>query len=171
MTIPPSFTEESLFCMKYLLDHGWFEDQRAEIESITEHLETDFTLVEVKSSFFTELASKLRELWPPGEKDGKYPWRDSVSNLAKRLQFLWTMRDMKDYTIDQCLTAARRYLAQFEDNVKYMRILKYFILKQSSIVDSKGGQKLVNQSLLADMLESSPEEAFEPELVFKGELI
>lgn len=45
-----------------------------------------------KKSFFEELAERLREMWPPGEKDGKYPWRDSVGNLARRLELLWADR-------------------------------------------------------------------------------
>lgn len=172
MTIPPSFTEESLFCLKYLLDRGWFEDQRAEIEQMTEQLENEFELVKIKNDFFTDLATKLRELWPTGEKDGKYPWRDSVANLSKRLKTVWTYRNLKDLTVDQCLSVARKYLAQFENNTKYMRILKYFILKQTFIVDKTGKRNLINESLFADMLENTP--VFDedlPELVFEGELV
>lgn len=171
MTVPPSFTEESLFCIKYLLEHGWLNDQKQQAELLSEHLSTDFTLVKLEADFFTELASKLRNLWPPGEKDGKYPWRDSVQNLCKRLRLVWTTREMEKYTIDDCLSAAQRYLAQFEDNAKYMRTLKYFILKQTSILDAKGKRRLVNQSLLADMLENEPVNEEFPEFQFEGELV
>lgn len=173
MTIPPSFSEQDLWCLKHLLDKGWFDDQQEEIKQITKHLSTDFTLVKLESDFFTELASKLRELWPAGEKDGKWPWRDSVANLARRLKTVWTFRDMEKYTIDQCLSAARKYLAQYEDNTKYMRILKYFILKQSSVIERNGKRKIINESLLADMLENMPVFEEEPEIAFEyeGELV
>lgn len=107
-------------------------------------------------NFYTELATKLRDLWPVGEKDGKWPWRDSVGNLSKRLQFLWKERNLGDkYTIDDCLRAARRYLAQYETNAKYMQILKYFIYKQTSdMVSSKSGKITCSyKSNLADLLE------------------
>ena len=173
MTIPPSFSEQDLWFLKHLLDKGWFDDQRANVEDITKHLSTDFTLVKLESDFFTDLASKLRELWPPGEKDGKYPWRDSVANLSRRLKTVWTYRDMEKYTIDQCLSVARRYLAQYEDNTKYMRILKYFVLKQSTVTEKSGKRKLVNESMLADMLENMPVFEEEPEFAFEyeGELV
>ena len=105
--------------------------------------------------FFQELANKLRGLWPSGEKDGKYPWRDSVDNLTTRLKNLWMLRELKDYTLDECLAAARRYLEQFRDNAKYMQTLKYFILKQHSIVQKDGSIKYINESKFADLLEGS----------------
>lgn len=106
--------------------------------------------------FLTELATKLRLLWPPGEKDGKYPWRESVSATTERLDFLWKERGLKDkYTLDQCLIAARRYLAQFQDNAKYMQTLKYFICKQTKIVGKNGKITYITKSVFADMLENS----------------
>ena len=111
-------------------------------------------------SFMEELATKLRDLWPAGEKDGKYPWRDSVSNLVKRLEFLWKERNLKDkYTIDDCLIAARRYLAQFENNVKYMQILKYFIFKQNKLVAKDGKVTYTYKSTFSDLLEDDANRA------------
>ena len=134
-----------------------------------------------KDSFFLELAEALRTLWPAGEKDGKWPWRDSVQNIKIRLELLWEVRELKDYTIDECLTVARRYLNQFEDSVKYMKTLKYFILRQNEKVSSTNGSThYVNQSVFADMLEgqSSFESTSDWESVFEtsntieqGELI
>jgi hypothetical protein len=168
MTIPSSVCEQDLFCLNYLLNHGWFLDNKDEVERITKNLSSDFTIVRLEHSFFTELAEKLRALWPPGEKDGKYPWRDSVQNITKRLETLWTLRNLNGVTIDQCLTAARKYLANYNDNTKYMRILKYFILKQSTITESNGRRRLVNESMFADMLESlGDQQAFPEELDFE----
>ncbi len=39
-------------------------------------------------NFLRVVAKGLRELWPTGEKDGKWPWRDSVTNIEKRLEFI-----------------------------------------------------------------------------------
>lgn len=106
--------------------------------------------------FYSKLAGGLRELWPPGEKDGKYPWRDSVKNLKTRLEFLWRDRKFKDkYSIEQCLSVARKYLSQYEDNAKYMQTLKYFIFKQEPMTNSKGKTKITYKSTFADMLEDN----------------
>lgn len=154
-------TSEIRFCVRYLLEHGINVRNFHEIASTLPSIELDdkFELVKISkaNNFFDELAEKLRELWPPGEKDGKYPWRDSVANLSKRLTVLWAQRFPKttnrNYTIEDCLTVARRYLAQFEDDTKYMQILKYYILKQRSIVQQNGRIKYVTESKFADMLE------------------
>lgn len=128
--------------------------------------------------FYETLAKKLRELWPAGEKDGKYPWRDSVKNLKLRLEFLWKDRNLKGkYTLDDCLMAARRYLSQYENNVTYMQTLKYFIFKQDKIIDHNGKGVVTYKSTFADMLESNPslsgefsDDLFES-TVSEGELI
>ena len=150
---------EIKFCARYLRDHGISALDYSKIILALSPNDPTYTLVKQSgSNFFEELAEKLRELWPPGEKDGKYPWRDSVSNLSRRLRALWAERfpTVKDgtYTIDECLTVARKYLAQFEDNAKYMMTLKYFIMKQDKIVNKNGHAIIINKSVFADMLES-----------------
>lgn len=121
--------------------------------------------------FYVKLAEGLRELWPPGEKDGKYPWRSSVKDLKTRLEFLWKDRKLKDkYTIDDCLTVARKYLSQYENNAKYMQTLKYFIFKQDKMADTKGKVKLTYKSTLADMLEDGSATVSNMDLL-SGEII
>ena len=114
-------------------------------------------LLKSNESYFVELATKLREMWPPGEKDGKYPWRDSVPNLVTRLQNLWIIRELKEYPIDFCLQVARRYLSKYENDAKYMCVLKYFILKQKHITQADGSLKYISDSKFADMLEGKEE--------------
>ena len=127
-----SYSPEEKFCVRYLLEHGINSTNFTKVVLTLKNTDVKYELVKSTTnvSFFDELAGKLRELWPPGEKDGKWPWRDSVSNLSRRLETLWRDRGLKDKTIDECLSAARKYLAQFEDNVKYMQTLKYFIMKK-----------------------------------------
>ena len=129
-----------------------------------------------QENFFEDLATALRKLWPEGEKDGKYPWRESVKNITARLKLLWEVRDLKDYTLEECLIVARRYIAQFQNNVKYMKTLKYFILRQNEkVVKENGMIKYMNQSAFADMLEggeySMEESEKVPEMFEQGELI
>ena len=150
------YSDEIKFCVKYLLEHGVNVKEFMKVVFSLGGTMRKFELVPVKPSrkdFYTELAEKMRELWPSGDKDGKYAWRDSVPNLAHRLECLWSDRlKGKEYTLEQCLTVARRYLAQFEDNTKYMQTLKYFIMKQATM--KKGNaNKVVVSSRFADMLE------------------
>ena len=150
-----TFTPEEKFCVRYLLNHGINSTNFTKVVRQLKPDDEKFDIVRVKDNFgfFDELAEKLRELWPPGEKDGKYPWRDSVNNLSRRLKTLWNDRQLKDISIDDCLAVARRYLAQFEQNAKYMKILKYFILKQDKIILKDGRITYTNSSVFADMLE------------------
>ena len=156
-----SYSPEVKFCVKYLLNQGINSTNFVKVQLQLSNNDADFNLVPVPGSqndFFIELAEKLRELWPPGEKDGKYAWRDSVSNLSRRLKALWDERFKdKQFTIDDCLIAARKYLAQFEDNVKYMQTLKYFIMKQKSFVEKDGRIRYINESKFADILEGNSE--------------
>ena len=154
-----TFTPEEKFCVRYLLNHGINSTNFTKVARQLKPDDEMFDIVKVKDNFgfFDELAEKLRELWPPGEKDGKYPWRDSVNNLSRRLKTLWNDRQLKDISIDDCLAVARRYLAQFEQNAKYMKILKYFILKQDKIILKDGRITYTNSSIFADMLEGKVE--------------
>lgn len=105
--------------------------------------------------FFTTVATNLRELWPTGEKDGKYPWRDSVSDLSKRLKIIWKERQLGDFSVEDCVQAGRRYLAQYEDNAKYMQTLKYFVFRQKSYSSKQGKVSFTYESKFADFLESN----------------
>lgn len=154
-------TGETLFCIKYLLEHGVDSSNFDDNVKLLETFDVpEYKLVKQESdTFFTELAEKLRELWPPGEKDGKYPWRDSVKNLTTRLKILWKERGLEKFhfNMTECLEVARRYLAQFENDTRYMKTLKYFIYKQSKIVAHDGKITYTFSSQFADMLETNGE--------------
>lgn len=156
-----TYTEEVVFCAQYLNQKGITPEEYVTLATCNEVLPFKITRTQERDEFFEELAKKLRELWPPGDKtvNGKsYAWRDSVPNLAKRLETLWSDRFKdKDYSIEECLSAARKYLAQFEDNVKYMQTLKFFIWKQKDLVMSNGQIKHIAESKLADILEGNVE--------------
>ncbi|MBQ3950200.1 MAG: hypothetical protein II661_06985 [Bacteroidales bacterium] len=159
-------TPEALFCLKYLLQNGFISGQDIESD-LAKFKIRDYKLVPLQDKDFAEeLAMKLRELWPAGNKKSydrkgnlmEYAWRDSVSNLTRRIQTLWDVRELKDYTLEQCLSAARRYLARFEQDTRYMQLLKYFILKQDKVVESGGRIRYVSKSTFADMLEGKDAE-------------
>lgn len=149
-------TGEVLHCIRYLRQHGIDSsnfDEKAKLLKLYDL--PDYKIVKVgKDEFFKELAAGLRSLWPAGEKDGKWPWRESVKNLTERLKFLWKDRQLGEYSLEECLSVARRYLAQYENNTKYMMLLKYFVLKQKAdIVSTDGSIHYSQESRFADMLE------------------
>lgn len=153
------YSDEAIFCAKYLNERGFLtQENLEEITALFDDFDAEFKFVRIQVGYFTQLAKALRELWPTGEKDGKYPWRESVSNLARRLETLWAARNMTEIPIETCVMVARKYLAQYENNTKYMQTLKYFILKQGKIVREDGGIKYIQQSQFADMLDSVTEE-------------
>ena len=125
------------------------------IEEMLEWLDSHtFEAKEGDDEFFTELAKKLRELWPAGNKAGKFPWRESVNIITIRLKALWRARHIKTRNMEDVLTVARRYLAQFESDTTYMRTLKYFIYKHvPTLATQNNKNKIICESPLADMLE------------------
>lgn len=82
---------------------------------------------------YLDLASKLREIFPEGKKNGTcYMWRDSNTIIAKKLKTLVSKFDYK-FTEEQAINAAKEYVKSFNGNYTYMQLLKYFILKQDPI--------------------------------------
>jgi hypothetical protein len=77
-----------------------------------------------------ELAMKLREVFPEGKKPGgPYYWRGNKSEIVHKLKKFFLLFGDK-YTDEQILGAAKSYVSSFTDT-SYMKILKYFILKNT----------------------------------------
>lgn len=154
-----AYRDEEVWSYRLLKGRGLLNpDDMAGLDLLSATFTKGYELVPCKRprEFFDSLAMKMRELWPAGEKDGKWPWRDSVKSLSMRLQVLWQDRKLQDYSEERCLTVARRYLARFEHDAKFMKTLKYYIMKQEGIVQPDGRIRYVNRSEFADMLESEP---------------
>lgn len=82
-----------------------------------------------KNSDFTELADKMRALFPEGRKPGTtYYWKDSTPLVARKLSTLVTKFNIS-FTEEEALNATRRYVESFNGDYKFMQLLKYFILK------------------------------------------
>jgi len=107
-------------------------------------LESDNTIPSVES--LTELASKLREVFPKGMKVGSSAWRGNIREITLRLQKFFKLYGTQ-YTFDQIFDATKRYVETFNGDYSRMRILKYFILKH----DKETGEDI---SDLANFLEN-----------------
>ena len=77
-----------------------------------------------------QLATKLKEVFPKGKKDGtNYYWADGVALIVRRLKLFFKKYGNK-FTDEQIVQAAEKYVQGFNGNYQYMRLLKYFIFKE-----------------------------------------
>lgn len=77
-----------------------------------------------------QLAIKLKEIFPKGKKDGtNYYWTDGTALIIRRLKLFFKIYGNK-FTDEQIIQAAEKYVQGFNGDYQYMRLLKYFILKE-----------------------------------------
>ena len=77
-----------------------------------------------------QLATRLKEIFPKGKKDGtNYYWADGVALIVRRLKLFFRKYGNK-FTDEQIIQAAEKYVQGFNGNYQYMRLLKYFIFKE-----------------------------------------
>ena len=77
-----------------------------------------------------QLATKLKEIFPKGKKDGtNYYWADGVALIVRRLKLFFKKYGNK-FTDEQIIQAAEKYVQGFNGNYQYIRLLKYFIFKE-----------------------------------------
>lgn len=100
------------------------------------------------------LASQLKEIFPKGKKPGtNYYWAEGIALIVKRLK-LFFRKYGNDYTDEQILQAAKKYIEGFNGDYTYMKILKYFILK-----DKVGADGCVeSESELINYIENAGQE-------------
>lgn len=97
-------------------------------------IESDETVVD-RDKEFEDLAVKMKELYPSGRKEGTtYMWRGTTAEIAKKLKTL-VVKYHFDFTEEQLLSATRKYVESFNGNYRFMKLLKYFILKAEKDAD------------------------------------
>lgn len=83
------------------------------------------------------LAGKLKEVFPTGKKDGTSNyWAEGKALIAKRLKAFFKKYGT-DYTDEQIINAAKKYVEGFNGNYQFMRTLKYFIFKDRDIAGER----------------------------------
>lgn len=79
---------------------------------------------------FEELADKLRDIYPKGNKPGTtYPWRATTEEIAQKLRVLVVRYNFK-FTEEEAIRAVREYVSAFQEP-KHMLLLKRFLLRTS----------------------------------------
>lgn len=126
-------------CIDSLIEKKWadadlFDDTKVVLsdnakEEIFSILIDSDKLVEDKQNDFEIIANKLRELFPKGNKAGtNYNWRGSTAEIARKLKNLVVKYGCK-FTEEEAIEATKAYVASFNGDYKYMKLLKYFLLK------------------------------------------
>lgn len=73
-----------------------------------------------------ELATKLKELYPKGKKEGTNQfWADGVSIIVKRLKIFYKKYGF--YDNDIIIKATEDYIKSFNGDYRFMKTLKYFL--------------------------------------------
>ena len=93
-----------------------------------------------------QLATRLKDIFPKGKKDGtNYYWADGVALIVRRLKLFFKKYGNK-FTDEQIIQAAEKYVRGFNGNYQYMRLLKYFIFKEKVGANGEveGDSELIN---------------------------
>lgn len=89
---------------------------------------------------FESIAVKMRDLYPKGYKPGTtYPWRDSVAVIVGKLKTLVSKYDFH-FTEEEAVAATKEYLDTYKNDNKFMKLLRYFILKTDT--DGAGNRQI-----------------------------
>lgn len=92
-------------------------------------LESSKEVQNKQDGFFDSLADKLREIFPKGSKPGtNYNWRGSTAEISRKLKNLVVKYGCK-FTEEEAIEATKSYVNSFNGDYKYMKLLKYFLLK------------------------------------------
>lgn len=83
-----------------------------------------------KEDVITPIAEKLMQIFPQGKKPGTpYYWKCNKREVTLKLKSFFKLYG-NTYTEEQILNAARDYVASFNGDYRFMRLLKYFIWKK-----------------------------------------
>ena len=86
----------------------------------------------------TNLAIQMQALYPEGKKHGtNYYWRSNLPDIIKKLKKFF--KKYGEHSDEEILDATERYIHSFRNSTAFMQLLKYFILKDSTI---RGGDEV-----------------------------
>lgn len=87
------------------------------------------------------LAKKLKEIFPKGKKEGtNMYWSEGTALIIRRLKLFF--KKYGQYSNEDIINAAERYINSFNGDYRYMRTLKYFIFKEEKSIDNSSSELL-----------------------------
>lgn len=104
------------------------------------------------------LAKSLMEVFPAGKKEGTSQyWKGNLRDNTLRLAKFFKLYGDK-YTDEQMIEATKNYVSSHNGKYQYMRVLKYFIWKDTRKVNSEGEGYIEEVSDLAAFIENAKDE-------------
>ena len=104
------------------------------------------------------LAKSLMEVFPAGKNEGTSQyWKGNLRDNTLRLAKFFKLYGDK-YTDEQLIEAAKNYVSSHNGKYQYMRVLKYFIWKDTRKVNSEGEGYIEEVSDLAAFIENAKDE-------------
>ena len=106
------------------------------------------------------LATRLKAIFPKGKKAGtNYYWAEGVPLIIRRLK-LFFRKYGNEFTDEQIVQAAEKYVEGFNGNYTYMRLLKYFIFKEKigAAGEVEGDSELISYIENADQVDDLRED-------------
>lgn len=115
-----------------------------------------------------ELALELMKVFPKEKKAGTcHYFRGNKKDISLKLKKFFKLYG-NQYSNEQIINAAKNYVASFNGNYSYMRILKYFIWKDERKINEEGKAYIEETSDLATWIENEGQSEYNNEY---GELI
>lgn len=118
-------------------------------------IESDPSNIGMSDAELTELAKKLKEIYPKGKKDDRFYWADGVALIVRRLKAFF--KKYGNHSADNIIDATQRYVDSKEGQPD-MRLLKYFIFKEGR---NAGTGEVESSSDLLTYIENKDEEETE----------
>lgn len=127
LKISPESMKQSLIDKGYITSAGNLFDRYTATDKAVKLLDNVLADSSVDDDTkITELATKLKELYPKGKKEGTNQfWTDGVSIIVKRLKIFYKKYGF--YDNDIIIKATENYIKSFNGDYRFMKTLKYFL--------------------------------------------
>ena len=127
LKISPESMKQSLIDKGYITSAGNLFDRYTATDKAVKLLDNVLADSSVDDDTkITELATKLKELYPKGKKEGTNQfWADGVSIIVKRLKIFYKKYGF--YDNDIIIKATENYIKSFNGDSRFMKTLKYFL--------------------------------------------
>lgn len=127
LKISPESMKQSLIDKGYITSAGNLFDRYTATDKAVKLLDNVLADSSVDDDTkITELATKLKELYPKGKKEGTNQfWADGVSIIVKRLKIFYKKYGF--YDNDTIIKATEDYIKSFNGDYRFMKTLKYFL--------------------------------------------
>jgi len=120
---------------QFFMDNGFINDYREITDTGKDVLRT--ILSNTNEEEMNSLVNELREIYPKGVMPGtNYKWTSNPKEITDKLKRFLILFNKENITPDEIIQATKNYVKKMEYS-PYMRLLKYFILKNNADHDKE----------------------------------